>query len=89
MPFIVSCLAGWYSSQGVCMKAFEAEVGLKYSEAAAKCQELGADLAMPHNEADVQTMTILLLNFTAGFTSKDFWIGKNLCFVTVIRWQKI
>ncbi len=26
----VSCLDGWYSSQGVCMKAFKAEVGLKY-----------------------------------------------------------
>ncbi len=74
---IVYCPDGWYSSQGVCMKAFESSSEVSYAQAAASCQSMGSDIAQPNNEIDSQTLADVLTNFTTNMTTTKFWIGEK------------
>ncbi len=73
---LVFCPDGWYSSRGVCMKAFESSTGLTYAQAVTSCQSMGSDIAQPNNEIDSQTLSDVLANFTTNMTTTKFWIGK-------------
>ena len=76
------CPNGWYSSQGFCMKAFEAATGLNEAEAEAQCAAVGGDLAQPFNDLESRNLATILANFTGNMTSTYFWIGKFLLLST-------
>ena len=70
------CPNGWYSTQGFCMKAFEAPAGLTEAEAVAQCAAVGGDLAQPFNDLESRNLATVLANFTTNMTSTSYWIGK-------------
>ena len=75
--FTVYCPAGWFSTKGVCLKAFEAPTSLNYSKASDNCQQLGGQLAQPTNDLESEALSQQLKNLT-NITSTKFWIGNIL-----------
>jgi hypothetical protein len=66
---------GWFSSGGLCMKAFVNDVGLNYNQSVSKCRMMGADIAQPSNELETKSLSLILANYTkSNLTS--FWIGE-------------
>jgi len=60
------------------MKAFETASQLNYNDALTNCNNMGFDIAQPYNEIESQTLAIILSNYTSGFSSRGYWIGKNI-----------
>jgi hypothetical protein len=73
--FLVQCPDGWYSSHGVCAKAFESAAGLTYAQAVASCAAMAADIGQPMNELDSQNIFFVISNNT-NLTSSSYWIGN-------------